>query len=46
MKNIHELLDQLNYLLENPELVEDPDRAAHNLAWDMVNATRPEEGIK
>ena len=48
MKNIQhmfELLDQLSYLLKNPELVEHPDRAAHNIAWDMVNATRPEEEI-
>ena len=43
MMNIKEIIDQMNYVMDEVEDTPEKYRQLHELAWRLVNVTRPED---
>ena len=43
MMNIKEIIDQINYVMDEVEDVPDKYRQLHELGWQLVNTTRPSD---
>ena len=43
MMNIKETIDQINYVMDEVEDTPEKYRQLHELAWRLVNVTRPED---
>ena len=43
MMNIKEIIDQINYVMDEVEDTPEKYRQLHELAWRLVNVTRPED---
>ena len=39
--NIKEIIDQMNYVMDEVEDTPDKYRQLHELGWQLINATRP-----
>ena len=43
MLNIKEIIDQINYVMDEVEDTPDKYRQLHELGWQLISATRPSD---
>ena len=43
MMNIKEIIDQINYVMDEVEDTSDKYRQLHELGWQLIGATRPSD---